>query len=134
MRHIDTIIIHCSGTPEGREHNAADIKRWHLQRGWKDIGYHFVVKIDGTVELGRPIDQVGAHAKGHNANSIGICYVGGCDKNMKAKDTLTDAQQASIQSLIIDMKNSYPITKLIGHNEVSSKSCPSFVVKDKFAL
>lgn len=78
MRKITEFIIHCSATREGQDVTAADIRRWHVKgNGWKDIGYHFVIHLDGTIELGRPIAEVGAHCAGHNAESIGICYVGG---------------------------------------------------------
>ena len=87
MRKINKIILHCSATPEGREHNVEDIRRWHLRRGFSDIGYHYLIHLDGTIEVGRPIEKRGAHCSGQNRNSIGICYVGGMDKEMKkAKD------------------------------------------------
>ena len=79
MRPINEIIIHCSATAEGKDFKAADIRRWHVQgNGWKDIGYHFVIDLDGTVEVGRPVAQQGAHCTNHNKTTIGICYVGGC--------------------------------------------------------
>lgn len=85
--------------------------------------------------MGRPIEQIGAHAKGYNRKSIGICYIGGTDADLNAKDTLNEKQRETIQALIIDLKRSYPtITKLIGHNEVSAKTCPNFVVNEKFTL
>ena len=74
MRHINEIIIHCSATPEGRDYTVADIDRWHKARGWRGIGYHYVIYRDGSVHAGRPVEQIGAHCTGHNANSIGICY------------------------------------------------------------
>jgi len=135
VRPLDTIIIHCSATPEGRDVSADDIRSWHKARGWRDIGYHFVVNIDGFLQMGRPIEQIGAHAKGYNRKSIGICYIGGTDADLNAKDTLNEKQRETIQALIIDLKRSYPtITKLIGHNEVSAKTCPNFVVNEKFTL
>ena len=106
MRPLDTIIIHCSATPEGRDVSADDIRSWHKARGWSDIGYHFVVNIDGFLQMGRPIEQIGAHAKGYNRKSIGICYIGGTDADLNAKDTLNEAQRETIQALIIDLKRS----------------------------
>lgn len=89
MRYINEIIIHCSDTKEGLDFNANDIDRWHKQKGWKRIGYHYVILLNGTIEQGRELEAVGAHTKGHNAHSIGICYIGGLDKNGKPKDTRT---------------------------------------------
>lgn len=80
MRTINQIIIHCSATPEGRDYTAADIDRWHRQRGFHGIGYHYVIRLDGTIEHGRPVEQIGAHCKGHNATTIGVCYIGGLRK------------------------------------------------------
>ena len=134
VRKIDTIIIHCSSTPSGRKVTVNDIRSWHKARGWSDIGYHFVIYEDGTVHLGRKIDKVGAHAKGYNTSSVGICYIGGMDAAGKPKDTLNNLQRDAIQALILELKSSHPITKLIGHNEVSSKECPCFRVSDKFTL
>jgi N-acetylmuramoyl-L-alanine amidase len=134
MRKIDTIIIHCSATPEGRNVTTEEIRGWHKAKGWRDIGYHFVITLDGLIHKGRPVKEKGAHAGGYNSSSIGICYVGGCDQNMRAKDTLNALQRDSIQALIIELSGDYPITKLMGHNEVSSKACPSFKVSEKFTL
>jgi len=134
MRDIKRIIIHCSATPEGRDVKAADIKRWHVEgNGWSDIGYHYVVDIDGCVEGGRPIDRQGAHVKGHNKDSIGICYVGGMDKDMNPKDTMTDSQEHAVRELIyaIRMVTDNDIS-IHGHNEFSTKACPSFKVSEKF--
>lgn len=133
MRNITEIIIHCADTPEGRDDRAADIKRWHKQRGFNDIGYHYVVDLDGTIEAGRPIETAGAHCTGHNANSIGICYVGGKTKDMKnAKDTRTDAQKASLLLLLKYLRQRYPQAEIIGHRDVSTKSCPSFDAKTEY--
>ena len=96
MRKINKIIVHCSATPEGRNVSAATIDKWHKERGWSGIGYHYVVKLDGSIEYGRMVDKVGDHCKGHNKSSIGICYIGGCDSDMKAKDTRTPQQIASM--------------------------------------
>jgi N-acetylmuramoyl-L-alanine amidase len=79
MRPINRIIIHCTATPEGRDVTISDVRKWHIARGWRDVGYHFLIRLDGTVETGRPIEQAGAHVKGFNSDSIGIAYAGGCD-------------------------------------------------------
>jgi N-acetylmuramoyl-L-alanine amidase len=130
MRQINRIIIHCTATPEGRDHTAKEIDRWHKAQGWSGIGYHYVIRLDGTVENGRPVEKVGAHVKGHNADSIGVVYVGGCDKNMKPKDTRTPAQKAALVKLVADIQKRYPDATVHGHNEFDKgKACPSFNVQ-----
>lgn len=129
MRTINKIIIHCSATPEGREVTVDDIRRWHLQEGYNDIGYHYVIHLDGSVHAGRREEIAGAHCRGQNATSIGVCYVGGCDKEMKPKDTRTVAQEASLVKLIRSLKERYPGVTVHGHNEYSSKPCPCFDVR-----
>lgn len=130
MRHIDEIIIHCSATPEGAPFTADDIRRWHRAKGWRDIGYHWVVRTDGTVEAGRPEETEGAHCRGHNAGSIGVCYIGGVAANgLTPKDTRTEAQKASLLALVRQLKARYPGATVHGHNEFASKACPSFDVR-----
>lgn len=131
MRDIDKIIIHCSATREGMQFDAEDIKLWHLQRGWRDIGYHYVITLDGEVQKGRADHIIGAHAKGQNKASIGICYVGGLDRFGKSKDTRTDAQKGALKALIFMLKREYPGVKIHGHNEFSSKDCPCFNVQSE---
>ena len=135
MRKINKIIIHCTATPEGREHDVADIRRWHLKRGFSDIGYHFLIHIDGTIEEGRPINKQGAHCSGQNRGSIGICYVGGMSKDMKkAKDTRTQAQKDSLIKLMHELIYKYNKDMTIhGHNEYANKACPSFNVQEEYA-
>ena len=135
MRKIDKIIIHCSATPEGRPHDVADITRWHLQRGFSTIGYHYLIHLDGTIETGRPIERMGAHTTGENRNSIGICYVGGMTKDMKkAKDTRTPKQKDSLVKLMHELIYKYNKDMTIhGHNEYANKACPSFIVKEEYA-
>ena len=129
MRDIDKIIVHCSATPEGRHIDVDTIRDWHTSppRNWRDIGYHYVVYLDGTIEKGRPEEQQGAHTKGHNKNSIGICYIGGVEKDGKTpKDTRTDAQKQALKSLLLDLKSVYCDAIVHGHRDFSSKACPSF--------
>ena len=135
MRKINKIIIHCTATPEGREHDVADIRRWHLKRGFNDIGYHYLIHIDGTIEEGRPINKQGAHCSGQNRGSIGICYVGGMSKDMKkAKDTRTQAQKDSLIKLMHELIYKYNKYMTIhGHNEYANKACPSFNVQEEYA-
>lgn len=131
MRKIDKIIIHCSATVEGRHFTVGDIDRWHKQNGWRGIGYHYVIYLDGSVWKGRDDAEIGAHVTGQNAHSIGICYIGGIDSSGKAKDTRTDAQRAALITLVRDLKVQYPGATIHGHNEFANKACPSFVVKDE---
>ena len=100
MREITEIIIHCSATVEGKHFTVEDIDRWHKARGWQGIGYHYVIYLDGSIHRGRDLNKIGAHCTGHNKNSIGICYIGGVDKNNKPKDTRTEAQKESLEQLI----------------------------------
>lgn len=132
MRKINKIILHCSATREGQNFTVKDITNWHLQRGFKTIGYHFVVYLDGSVHKGREIAEIGAHCQGHNSNSIGICYIGGLDKNGKASDTRTPAQKAAIKELVAKMKADFPEATIHGHNEFANKACPCFDVKKEF--
>lgn len=133
-RKIDKIILHSTATPEGREHDAADIKRWHQNRGWSTIGYHYVVKLDGTIEEGRSVHDVGAHAKGHNRTSIGVVYVGGCDDDMSPKDTRTTEQCMALANLLEALLDLYPNATLHGHNEFAQKACPSFNVQEEYSF
>ena len=132
MRDIDKIIIHCSATPEGRAVSVDTIRKWHTNKGWSDIGYHYVIGLNGVVNEGRPVERQGAHVRGLNKKSIGICYVGGCDVNMKAKDTRTEAQRGSLRAFLLDLMDTYPNATLHGHNEFSSKACPSFNVQEEY--
>lgn len=132
MRKVDEIILHCSATKEGQNFKAKDIDAWHNQRGFKGIGYHYVIDLDGTVETGRPEDEIGAHCLNHNARSIGICYIGGLDTTGKAKDTRTPQQKTALVKLVADLKLKYPNTTVHGHNEFANKACPCFTVKNEF--
>lgn len=131
MRKIKEIIVHCSATREGKEFTVADIDRWHRERGWKGCGYHYVITLDGKIEAGRPEQIAGAHCSGRNAESIGICYIGGCDLVGKSKDTRTPAQKESMRILIkqLMMAHGISIENVRCHNEFSTKACPSFSVQ-----
>lgn len=132
-RKIDKIIVHCSATPEGEDYTVADIRAWHLARGFADIGYHYVVYRDGSIHAGRAESKVGAHCTGQNAHSIGVCYVGGCpprsvaDWQKKAKDTRTEAQRAALARLVGGLARKYGAS-VHGHRDFAQKSCPSFDV------
>lgn len=131
MRPINEIIIHCTATPEGREVSVETIRSWHRGQGWSDIGYHWVVGLDGAVHAGRPETQVGAHVAGHNNGTLGVVYVGGVAKDGKTpKDTRTPAQRDALMSLCRSLLVKYPtITKISGHNQYARKACPSFDVR-----
>lgn len=131
MRTINEIIIHCSATPEHRNIKAATIDKWHRDKGWQCIGYHYVIDLDGTIESGRPLSDEGAHTIGHNKNSIGICYIGGCNvTGKKAKDTRTFEQEQAMYKLCCELIAKFPDAKLSGHNQWAKKACPSFNVPD----
>lgn len=132
MRHIDKIFIHCTATKEGVDVSASTINDWHIHRGWKGIGYHFVIRLDGSIEKGRPVEQIGAHVYGQNRNSIGVVYVGGLDKNRKPKDTRTDAQKEALITLIEELQEQHPDATIHGHNEFAAKACPCFDVQSEF--
>ncbi len=140
--------MHCSATPEGRDVTAADINKMHIARGFKKIGYHYVIRLDGTVETGRKENEVGAHAKGYNANSIGVCYVGGLASDGKTpKDTRTAAQKSALKKLLHTLKQRYPDARIVGHRDLSPdtnhngkvdkwewiKACPCFDAIPEYA-
>lgn len=134
MRTIDRIIIHCSATRPGQTCDARVITRWHKEKGYKTIGYHYVILPDGTVEKGRDEREIGAHCVGYNSTSIGICYVGGLDKNGKPTDTRTVKQKEAMRDLVNAICVRYCIKDIAGHNEFSNKSCPCFNVKKEFVV
>lgn len=128
MRKITKIILHCSATREGQAFTAKDIDLWHRRQGFQMIGYHYVILLDGTVETGRPLEQPGAHTYGHNANSIGICYIGGLDQDGKPCDTRTPQQRQAMKQLIADLLRKFPNATVHGHREFANKDCPCFDV------
>lgn len=132
MRKIDKIILHCSATKEWQNFTTQDIDQWHKQRGFAKIGYHYVIYLDGSVHKGRSEELIGAHCLGHNATSIGICYIGGLDSAGKPKDTRTHAQKVALEKLVADLKVKYPKAKIHGHNEFAAKACPCFDVKKEY--
>lgn len=126
-RTIKEIIVHCSATPEGKDFTVSDITNWHKARGFTTIGYHYVVYRDGSVHKGRNVNISGAHCTGHNAHSIGICYIGGCAADGKtAKDTRTNAQRAALEITLRKLRTLYPTAKIYGHRDFANKACPSF--------
>ncbi len=126
MRTITLIICHCTATIEGKHYTVEDVDAWHRARGWKMIGYHYLILLDGTIQQGRPEEMVGAHCLNHNQHSIGVCYVGGLDINGKPADTRTPAQKRALLSLLSQLKKKYPRALIVGHNTFANKACPCF--------
>lgn len=134
-RNITEIIVHCSATPEGKDYTVANIKQWHLQRGFSDIGYHYVIYRDGSVHAGRSESISGAHCTGHNSISIGVCYIGGMDSaNKNPKDTRTQQQKDALLRLLKELKKKYPKAKIHSHKDFANKACPSFDATKEYAL
>lgn len=151
-KNIDAIVIHCSATRAGQDIRAADIDKWHKERGFKEIGYHYVIDLDGTIEVGRALPKDGAHCNtsgtsgvNYNKHSIGVCYVGGLDENGEPADTRTDEQKIALEELVYDLIEKYPtIKEVIGHRDASPdknndgkispnewiKMCPCYEVKE----
>lgn len=155
MKTIDSIVIHCSATRAGQDVRAADIDKWHKERGFAMIGYNYVIDLDGTVEVGRPLSMDGAHCntaglsgQSYNRHSIGICYIGGLDENGNPADTRTPEQKLSMTNLVNKLCDEYPITEVIGHRDASPdrngdgvisrnewiKQCPCFDVRAEFPI
>ena len=154
MKTIDAIVIHCSATRAGQDVRAADIDKWHKERGFARIGYNYVIDLDGTVEVGRPLTMDGAHCNttglsglSYNKHSIGICYVGGLDAFGNAADTRTPEQKQALRELIYDLIEKYPtIKEVIGHRDASPdrngdgkitpnewiKMCPCFNAAEEY--
>lgn len=132
MRELNRIILHCTATPSWREVSVDEIRRWHVEgNGWSDIGYHYVILLDGTVARGRPLDVAGAHVKGHNKDSVGVVYVGGTDVTGQPQDTLNSNQLFGLYKVVTSLRNLFGPLTLHGHNEFSDKACPSFIVSEK---
>ena len=132
MRTIDKIIIHCSATLPGQRVDVETITRWHKQRGFKTIGYHFFIDRSGTIHAGRPLEQQGAHCKGQNARSIGICYEGGLNKEGKPYDTRTILQRIAMKELVAQLQERFTEATVHGHRDFANKACPCFDVEAEF--
>lgn len=130
---VKYLAVHCSATPPSMDIGANEIDRWHRARGFLKIGYHFVVRRDGTVEFGRPTNEVGAHIEDFNSESIGICLIGGVDasKLQKPENNFTPAQMESLRLLLLSLVKLYPDAVIQGHRDFPgvTKACPSFDVK-----
>lgn len=129
LNSVKYIVIHCTDTPAGRDVSAAQVDAWHKERGWEGIGYHYLVRLDGTVEQGRPLTKVGAHVYGYNRVSVGVCYVGGRDRQGRCADTRTPEQVAALRQLVSQLKERFPAAKVVGHRDLCRvKECPCFNV------
>jgi len=131
-RKIDKIIVHCSATKPSHDIDVKEVDKWHKKRGWSGIGYHFFIKRGGQIEIGRSLEKQGAHTKGHNKSSIGICYAGGVeeergeDGKYEAVDNRTDQQKESILILLIFLRKLFPNAVIHSHRDFAAKACPSF--------
>lgn len=130
--YTDYIVVHCSATQNKSNVDRSVIAQWHRAQGWMDIGYHYVIKTDGDVEIGRDRDAVGSHVKGHNETSIGICLVGGINKQGQSENNFTKAQFESLRGLLAELKLDYPDATICGHRDFPGvhKDCPCFDVKN----
>ena len=132
MNKVIHLILHCAATPEGKSFTAKDIDKMHKQRGFRKIGYHYVIDLDGTIEKGRTENETGAHCVGYNSKSLGICYIGGVAKDGKTpKDTRTKEQKQSMYELVDKLMKKYNLTlkQVHGHYEFANKACPSFKIE-----
>ena len=133
MRTITLIIVHCSANKAGSALRMADIDRYHRSLGWLGCGYHYVIPTDGTIEVGRPEEMVGAHCQNHNKHSIGVCYIGGLSADGSPMDTRTEAQRAALLKLLTDLHRRYPKALIVGHRDLNPhKACPCFDVVGEY--
>lgn len=149
MRNINLIVIHCTASPNGKPLSVAAIRTEHIKRGFSDIGYHYVIDVDGSVHVGRKEDVVGAHAKGFNSRSIGVSMVGGLGGTDKQNPGVFSPEQwQSLHTLVQDLLNRFPGSDVVGHRDLSPdldgdgeiepnewiKLCPTFDVARWIAL
>jgi N-acetylmuramoyl-L-alanine amidase len=133
VRPIKYIVWHSAATREGVDVSVATIRKWHLYRGFSDIGYHYVIGLDGVVRDGRDLANPGAHVQGHNDNSVGICYVGGVGSDGEPKDTRTPIQKAALYALTERLLKMFPGAEVRGHRDFAATACPSFDAKKDWA-
>ena len=131
-RKITEIIVHCTATREGKDYSVNQVREWHKARGFSDIGYHYLIHLNGSLEEGRDLSIAGAHCVGHNSNSIGVCYVGGLDSEGNPKDTRTREQKIALKVLLTNLRLSFPDAKIYGHCDFAAKACPCFDAKEEY--
>lgn len=127
----DYLVVHCSATRASQDIDAATIRKWHMDKGWYDIGYHFVIKRDGTRDTGRKVNAIGSHVQGYNARAVGICLIGGvADDGIEPENNFTPAQFVTLRALLLDLRPKFPKAKIQGHRDFPNvhKACPSFDV------
>lgn len=122
----NAIFVHCTATKPHQDIGVREVRQWHKEQGWLDVGYHFIIRKDGTVEPGRDESAVGSHAKGHNHNSIGVCLVGGINDKGDFEANFTPQQMQSLRTLLTELMEKYPSALLKAHHDVAPKACPSF--------
>ena len=134
MRTYKSIVLHCSATSADADIGACEIDKWHVARGWSQIGYHFVVRRDGTIERARPLHLPGAHTKGHNNYTIGVCYIGGVNDDNEPEDNMTKKQAKAFVELVEKIRDLFGPIHVKGHRDFPNvaKACPSFEVREKF--
>lgn len=139
----DLIVVHCSATRASMDIGVREISQWHVQRGFDTVGYHYVIRRDGRLETGRPEGVIGAHVRGHNARSIGICLAGGVDNQNQPADNFSAKQLTALETLLRELTSRYPQARVLGHRDLSPdlngdgvitsnefiKVCPSFDVR-----
>lgn len=133
MRNIDSVVVHCTATRVGVDVHVGAIDACHRERGFQKIGYHYVVCLDGTIERGREDAEIGAHCVGHNATSLGVCYVGGLDAGGRPADTRTQVQRDALRKLIARLCATYGISHVNSHRDFAAKACPCFDATKEYA-
>ncbi|ATF00768.1 Negative regulator of beta-lactamase expression [Phaeobacter gallaeciensis] len=130
MRPISKIIIHCAATHPTQDVGVREIRQWHKARGWSDIGYHAVIRRSGVIEYGRPATRIGAHVRGRNTGSLGVCLAGGHGSSAEDRfdDHFTEAQKVMLVGMLHGLKLALPHATIHGHNEFAAKACPGFRV------
>lgn len=131
-RKITEIIVHCTATREGKDYTVNEVRQWHKARGFADIGYHYLIRLNGGLEEGRDLSIAGAHCVGHNTNSIGVCYVGGLDSEGNPKDTRTSEQKIALKTLLTSLRISFPDAEIHGHCDFAAKACPCFDATEEY--
>ncbi|QFR42360.1 lysozyme [Pantoea phage vB_PagP-SK1] len=123
------LIVHCAATPPSMNIGLREIRQWHKEKGWLDVGYHFIIRRDGTIEDGRDVGAIGAHCEGKNYTSVGVCLVGGVDAAGKPQANFTPQQMQALKDVLAGLKVEYPEATVHGHREFAAKACPSFDVQ-----